>query len=159
MKFAKTIRFDKSDLNIFPLASEEGELAVVGTFNFYNLKQDDLKGKVKQAFSNGFMGCTTFGYSTLVSLVNIKEKELQQLKTNLGKFLIDNFGAPSREIAERAANEEINFMLDLCKNHEIGSLLSLSRTWETDGIYEKFRNLPKADSCAEQKIWTFVDES
>ena len=159
MKFAKTIRFDKSDLNIFPLASEEGELAVVGTFNFYNLKQDDLKGKVKQAFSNGFMGCTTFGYSTLVSLVNINEKELQQLKTNLGKFLIDNFGAPSREIAERAANEEINFMLDLCKNHEIGSLLSLSRTLETDGIKEKFRNLPKADSCAEQKIWTFVDES
>ena len=159
MKFAKTIRFDKSDLNIFPLASEEGELAVVGTFNFYNLKQDDLKGKVKQAFSNGFMGCTSFGYSTLVSLVNIKEKELQQLKTNLGKFLIDNFGAPSQEMAEEAANEEINFMLDLCKNHEIGSLLSLSRTWEADGIKEKFRNLPKADSCAEQKIWTFVDES
>ena len=53
MKFAKTIRFDKSDLNIFPLASEEGELAVVGTFNFYNLKQEDLKGKIKQAFSNG----------------------------------------------------------------------------------------------------------
>ena len=159
MKFAKTIRFDKSDLNIFPLASEEGELAIVGTFNFYNLKQDDLKGKVKQAFSNGFMGCTTFGYSTLVSLVNIKEKELQQLKTNLGKFLIDNFGAPSQEMAEEAANEEINFMLDLCKNHEIGSLLSLSRTWEIDGIKEKFRNLPKADSCAEQKIWTFVDES
>lgn len=159
MKFAKTIRFDKSDLNIFPLASEEGELAIVGTFNFYNLKQDDLKGKVKQAFSNGFMGCTTFGYSTLVSLVNINEKELQQLKTNLGKFLIDNFGAPSQEMAEEAANEEINFMLDLCKNHEIGSLLSLSRTWEADGIKEKFRNLPKADSCAEQKIWTFVDES
>ena len=159
MKFAKTIRFDKSDLNIFPLASEEGELAIVGTFNFYNLKQDDLKGKVKQAFSNGFMGCTTFGYSTLVSLVNIKEKELQRLKTNLGKFLIDNFGAPSQEMAEEAANEEINFMLDLCKNHEIGSLLSLSRTWENDGIKERFRNLPKADSCAEQKIWTFVDES
>ena len=37
MKFARTIRFDKSDLNIFPLASEEGELAVVGTFSFYNI--------------------------------------------------------------------------------------------------------------------------
>ena len=159
MKFAKTIRFDKSDLNIFPLASEEGELAVVGTFNFYNLKQQDLNGKIKQAFSNGFMGCNTFGYSTFVSLVNIRKEELQQLKTNLGKFLIDNFGAPSQEMAEEAANEEINFMLDLCKNHEIGSLLSLSRTWEIDGIKEKFRNLPKADSCAEQKIWTFVDEN
>ena len=159
MKFAKTIRFDKSDLNIFPLASEEGELAVVGTFNFYNLKQQDLNGKIKQAFSNGFIGCNTFGYSTFVSLVNISKEELQQLKTNLGKFLIDNFGAPSQEMAEEAANEEINFMLDLCKNHEIGSLLSLSRTWEIDGIKEKFRNLPKADSCAEQKIWTFVDEN
>ena len=159
MKFAKTIRFDKSDLNIFPLASEEGELAVVGTFNFYNLKQQDLNGKIKQAFSNGFMGCNTFGYSTFVSLVNISKEELQQLKTNLGKFLIDNFGAPSQEMAEEAANEEINFMFDLCKNHEIGSLLSLSRTWEIDGIKEKFRNLPKADSCAEQKIWTFVDEN
>ena len=159
MKFAKTIRFDKSDLNIFPLASEEGELAVVGTFNFYNLKQQDLNGKIKQAFSNGFMGCNTFGYSTFVSLVNISKEELQQLKTNLGKFLIDNFGAPSQEMAEEAANEEINLMLDLCKNHEIGSLLSLSRTWEIDGIKEKFRNLPKADSCAEQKIWTFVDEN
>ena len=70
MKFARTIRFDKSDLNIFPLASEEGELAVVGTFNFYNFEPEDLKGKVKQAFSNGFMGCKTFGYSTLVSLVH-----------------------------------------------------------------------------------------
>ena len=159
MKFAKTIRFDKSDLNIFPLASEEGELAVVGTFNFYNLKQQDLNGKIKQAFSNGFMGCNTFGYSTFVSLVNISKEELQQLKTNLGKFLIDNFGAPSQEMSEEAANEEINFMLDLCKNHEIGSLLSLSRTWEIDGIKEKFRNLPKADSCAEQKLWTFVDEN
>ena len=68
MKFAKTIRFDKSDLNIFPLASEEGELAVVGTFNLYNLKQLDLYGKIKQAFSNGFMGCNTIGYSKYVSL-------------------------------------------------------------------------------------------
>jgi hypothetical protein len=159
MKFAKTIRFDKSDLNIFPLASEEGELAVVGTFNFYNLKQQDLNGKIKQAFSNGFMGCNTFGYSTFVSLVNISKKELQQLKIDLGKYLVDNFGAPTKEMAEKAATEEINFMLDLCKNHEIGSLLSLTRTWEDEGIKEKFRNLPKADSCSEQKIWAFVDEN
>ena len=27
------------------------------------------------------------------------------------------------------------------------------------GIKEKFRNLPKADSCSEQKIWAFVDET
>ena len=33
MKFARTIRFDKSDLNIFPLAAEEGELAFRNNFN------------------------------------------------------------------------------------------------------------------------------
>ena len=158
MKFARTIRFDKSDLNIFPLASEEGELAVVGTFSFYNLKPEDLKGKVKQAFSNGFLGCSTFGYSTLVSLVNISEEEIKKLQYKLCNFLIDNYGAPSKEVAEKAASEEINFMIDLCKDHELGSLLSLSRDWSEEGIKEKFRNLPKADSCAEQKIWTVVEE-
>ena len=158
MKFARTIRFDKSDLNIFPLASEEGELAVVGTFSFYNIKPEDLKGKVKQAFSNGFLGCSTFGFSTLVSLVSINENDIKKLQINLGKYFIDNYGAPSKEVAEKAASEEINFMLDLCKEHELGSLLSLSREFSDEGIKEKFRNLPKADSCAEQKIWTVVEE-
>lgn len=158
MKFARTIRFDKSDLNIFPLASEEGELAVVGTFSFYNIKPEDLKGKVKQAFSNGFLGCSTFGFSTLVSLVSINENDIKKLQINLGKYFIDNYGAPSKEVAEKAALEEINFMLDLCKEHELGSLLSLSREFSEEGIKEKFRNLPKADSCAEQKIWTVVEE-
>ena len=158
MKFARTIRFDKSDLNIFPLASEEGELAVVGTFSFYNIKPEDLKGKVKQAFSNGFLGCSTFGFSTLVSLVSINENEINKLQINLGQHFIDNYGAPSKEVAEKAASEEINFMLDLCKEHELGSLLSLSREFSEEGIKEKFRNLPKADSCAEQKIWTVVEE-
>ena len=76
MKFARTIRFDKSDLNIFPVAAEEGELALVGTFSFNNIQNEDLKGKVKQAFSNGFIGCSSFGYSTLVSLVTVNEDDL-----------------------------------------------------------------------------------
>ena len=158
MKFARTIRFDKSDLNIFPPASEEGELAVVGTFSFYDIKPEDLKGKVKQAFSNGFLGCSTFGFSTLVSLVSINENEIKKLQINFGQYFIDNYGAPSKEVAEKAASEEINFMLDLCKERELGSLLSLSREFSEEGIKEKFRNLPKADSCAEQKIWTVVEE-
>ncbi len=76
MKFARTIRFDKSDLNIFPLAAEEGELALVGTFSFNEFEFQDLKGKIKQAFSNGFIGLPSFGYSTLVNIVNVKEEDL-----------------------------------------------------------------------------------
>ena len=32
------------------------------------------------------------------------------------------------------------------------------REWSEEGIKERFRTLPKAESCAEQKIWTVVDE-
>ena len=32
MKLAKTIRFDKSDLNVFEIVSDEGEWAVSGAF-------------------------------------------------------------------------------------------------------------------------------
>ena len=55
MKLARTIRFDPSDLKVFPRAAEEGEWALVGTFCFAHLNEADLTGKVKQAFSNGFL--------------------------------------------------------------------------------------------------------
>ncbi|MGB0584050.1 MAG: DUF6505 family protein, partial [Candidatus Puniceispirillaceae bacterium] len=72
MKLAKTIRFDPSDLNVFPLAADEGEWALVGTFCFASIGKADIKGKVKQAFSNGFLGLDSMGFSTLVSIVTVK---------------------------------------------------------------------------------------
>ena len=81
-----------------------------------------------------------------------------KLKETLSQHFIINYGAPSIDVALKAASEEIDFMIDLCKGHELGSLLSISREWTDEGIKESFRNLPKADSCAEQKIWTFVEE-
>ena len=158
MKFAKTIRFDKSDLNIFPLASEEGELAIVGTFNFYNLKQDDLKGKVKQAFSNGFIGLQSFGFSTLVSVATAKKQDLETIETILAERFIREFGAPDNAAARVAAQEELGFMADLCAEHQTGTLLAVQRSLTDAGISETFRSLPKPESCAEQKIWTIVSD-
>ena len=56
MRLAKTIRFDKSDLNVFETASEEGEWAISGAFEFSNDTSNSLKGKRKQGFVNGFLG-------------------------------------------------------------------------------------------------------
>ena len=64
MKLARVIRFDRSDLNIFPQAADEGEWAITGSFSFADLKEDEITGKIKQAFANGFMGVPSFGYST-----------------------------------------------------------------------------------------------
>ena len=61
MKFPKTIRFDKSDLNVFEVPSEEGEWAISGAFEFSNDSSNSLTGKRKQSFCNGFLGLTSFG--------------------------------------------------------------------------------------------------
>jgi hypothetical protein len=49
-------------------------------------------------------------------------------------------------------------MVELCSEHKTGTLLAVQRSLEDGGIQESFRSLPKPDSCAEQKIWTVVDD-
>ena len=102
MKLARTIRFDPSDLNVFPIAAEEGEWAVVGTFCFAGMPPSDLTGKVKQAFSNGFLGCQSFGFSTLVSVVRARPKDIQTITDHLANHFVEKFGAPSKAAASNA---------------------------------------------------------
>ena len=157
MKLARTIRFDPSDLNVFPQAAEEGEWALVGTFCFADIPPSDLSGKVKQAFSNGFLGVDSFGFSTLVSVVNTREDDVETLTAQVAAAFVERLGAPNIEVARSAAAEEIGFMAELCLPHEAGTLLTISRELGDGGITESFRSLPKADSCAEQKIWTVIE--
>ena len=158
MKLARTIRFDPSDLNVFPTAAEDGEWAVVGTFCFAGMPPSDLTGKVKQAFSNGFLGCQSFGFSTLVSVVRARPKDIQIITNHLANHFVEKFGAPSKAAASNAISDEIEFMAELCEEHKTGTLLAIQRNWDEDGIKEVFRSMPKPDSCAEQKIWTIIDD-
>jgi len=158
MKLARTIRFDESDLNIFPRTAEEREWALVGTFTFQNLQKTDLIGKTRQAFSNGFLGVDSFGYSTFVTVAEAKEADYEHIKAALVDLFINEMGAPNTEAAGEAANEEIAFMADLCAQHSKGSLLAIHREWGEDGIGETFRHFPKPESCSEQKIWAIVED-
>lgn len=158
MKLARTIRFDPSDLNIFPLAADEGEWALTGTFTFHHLSPEQIKGKVRQAFANGFLGIESFGYSTFVTVSSAGQDEIDTIRNTLINRFMRDFGAPSVEAAGSAADEEINFMAELCQSHQKGTLLTVQREMSSDGIHEQFRHLAKADSCAEQKIWTIVDD-
>ena len=49
-------------------------------------------------------------------------------------------------------------MAELCAQHKTGTLLSIQREFGDNGISERFRSLSKPESCAEQKIWTMVEE-
>ena len=158
MKLARTIRFDRSDLNVFPAAAEEGEWALVGTFCFADLAPEALTGKIKQAFSNGFLGTTSFGFSTLVSVVSASEDDLASLTEQVASQFVDRLGAPDMDVARAAASEEIGFMAELCAQHKSGTLLAIQRQFGETGITESFRSLAKAGSCAEQKIWTVIED-
>ena len=158
MKLARTIRFDPSDLNVFPVAAEEGEWALVGTFCFADMPPEALTGKVKQAFSNGFLGVESFGFSTLVSVVSAKEEDADALCEAVAQSFVDRLGAPDMNVTRAAAREEIGFMAELCAQHKTGTLLAIHREIGDGGITERFRSMAKADSCAEQKIWTIVED-
>ena len=158
MKFPKTIRFDNSDLNIFENPSEEGEWAISGAFEFSNDTQENLKGKRKQSFSNGFLGLDTFGRSTFVSIASIDEPEKVKIVKKLSELFMQSYGAPDITKALSVADEEVNFMIDVCSDHDLGSLLTVFRTLENDGIHENFRHIPKGDACSNQKIWTTVSD-
>jgi len=158
MKLARTIRFDASDLNVFPSTAEEGEWALSGSFLFAGMPVEQISGKWKQAFANGFLGCKSHGFSTLITVASVKRGEVEALTASLADWFEAELGAPSHAAALEAAEQEIAFMADLCAAHQTGTLLCIRRELTEDGIKEQFRSLPKADSCAEQKIWTLVDD-
>ena len=158
MKLARAIRFDASDLNVFPSAADEGEWALTGSFLFTAMPPDEITGKWRQAFANGFMGCSSHGFSTLVSVSTVKGDDVEMLQASLAEWFTEAFGAPSIEAAKEAASQEIGFMAELCEPHKTGTLLCIQREAGEDGITETFRSLPKPDSCAEQKIWTMVED-
>ena len=158
MKLARTIRFDASDTQVFDQAAEEGQWAVSGSFSFSHLRDDQLTGKTKQAFANGFLAIPSFGYSTLVSVARAGEADIAALRSALVDHFITVWGAPDEAAAGAAADEEIAFMAEVCEEHKTGTLLSLQRSLTDAGIKEQFRALAKADSCAEQQFWQIVEE-
>ena len=113
MKFPKTIRFDKSDLNVFEVPSEEGEWAISGAFEFSNDSSNSLTGKRKQSFSNGFLGLTSFGRSTLVSVSKLNLLTKDKLSDNLAKF----FRSYSRKNLKFSFALRFCFRWKLVKNH------------------------------------------
>ena len=106
MKFPRTIRFDVSDANVFPLAAEPDEWAVTGTFVFADTDPSAFTSKEQLAFRNGWLGTGSFGRATFVQVVEITKDEFEGVIESLGNHLLDHFGAPDRETAFNAARDE-----------------------------------------------------
>ena len=156
MMFPKTIRMDASDTHAFQRAAEPGEWAVAGAFAFAEFGPDELTGKIRQAFRNGFLGTDSFGWSTFVSVAPINEVEYEALVGRLADHFVAHYGAPTREQALTAAREEADFAAGLCE-HPVNTVLTVARELGPDGIVENFRIVESADDRP-ATVWKVEDD-
>ena len=148
-QLARTIRLDDSDLNVFDPAAEPGEWAISGAFAFSDFTADDLTGKNRQAFANGWLGLESFGRSTFVAVAPITEAEVAALTDALAAHFVSRYGAPSLEAALPVAAGEIRQMQELCADHAPNTLMVVERELEDVGIREKIRVIKPRDAGLE----------
>ena len=160
MKLLRTIRFDQSDTFAFDIAAEENEWAVSGAFAFSMLQADALSGKTRQAFANGFLGTTTWGRATFTVVASAPEQALDEIVQRLKDLFLADYGAPGEAEALAAANEEANFVKDLCVDAPINTVFTVHRSLdETGNIAEAFRRIqPPTDSPMHSRIWAIEDD-
>src|SRR5581483_12256162 len=99
---------------IFERAAAPGEWAVPGAFMFADGDPASLDGKARAAFRGGFLGVTSFGWSTLVQIVEASDADRNNARDTLARHLMERFGAPTPADALAAAEEELAFAESLC---------------------------------------------
>ena len=144
MKLPRTLRLDPSDTFVFARAAEPGEWAVSGSFIFWDVAADDLGPKERAALRAGFLGLTSFGWSTLCVVTPVSEAEREVALERLAVHLHEHFGAPTMADARAAAQDEIAFAQSLC-DHPEGTVLAVQRSVENGEIRERFRTLHARD--------------
>lgn len=150
MKLARAIHFDESDTRVFHNPARTGEWCISGGFEFSNWSEADLSGKARQAFSNGWMGCETFGRVTFVAVTQIEQSEMDALADLLAQHFVDIYGAPSLEAARNVAQEELSQMADLCDEHDANTLLTVARELSEVGVRETYRMIEAQAAGLEQ---------
>jgi Family of unknown function (DUF6505) len=137
----RTIRLDPSDTFAFPRAAEPGEWAVPGSFMFWDEDVAALAGKGRVAFRSGFLGLSSFGWSTICVVVEATAEERAEAVRQLAEHLVAEHGAPHMGAALAAADEELTFA-ESCAQHPAQTLVVIHRNLGEDGaIREQFRTV------------------
>ncbi len=138
MNLARAVHLDESDMMVFDRPARTGEWCISGGFAFSDWTEDDLSGKARQAFANGWLGLESFGRVTFVAVTRVEPDEIAALERALARHFVEAWGAPSEEAALPVARAEIAHMVDLCEGHAPNTLLSVARELAPDGVRESF---------------------
>lgn len=159
MKLARAVHFDESDRNVMQHPARTGEWCISGGFEFSDFSQSDLVGKTRQAFANGWLGLETFGRVTFVATTRIEPFERDALAKNLAEHFVERYGAPDRAAALPVAEEELRQMMELCDEHEPGTVLTVARELTEAGVRESFRMIePRAAGLEQFAIHGGLDD-
>jgi hypothetical protein len=156
VKLLRTIRLDPSDTFVFECAAEPGEWAVSGAFMFWDRDPEALDGKGRAAFRGGFLGAASFGWSTLVQIVDANDHDRTALVELLAQQLHARLGAPDLVRARAAAEQEVAFAASLC-DHPQDTLIAVHRTFENGEIHEAFRTLRPRGERKPMRAFSFLE--
>lgn len=161
-RFLRAIRFDRSDAHVFPRAAQENDWAIPGSFVFAHGQFGDpveLQGKERQAFVSGFLALGSFGFSTLVSVADARDEDIDACTDMLTGHLLDHYGAPSETAARTAAEAETAFGRELADGAALNTLLALQREIGEDGsIRESFHIVTPPADMPHARIWDVIEE-
>ena len=146
MRLARTLRFDDSDTRVFETPAEPDEWAIPGAFEFSDWTQENLTGKARQAFANGWLGLETFGRATFVATAEITQAEYDLLIQRLAEHFVQHYGAPNPDAARLVAEEELRHMREMCEDHDPNTLLVVERRLVDAGVAETFRAMKPQDA-------------
>ncbi len=158
MRFLRVVRFDATDNHVFNSVAQPGEIAVSGAFEFSDISDEALTGKLRQAFANGFLGLTSFGRATFVTVSDITALEYEQMIEGLSQHFIDTYGAPDVKAAIAAAREEAAFVEDLCKDNLLNTIFAVSRALDEGKIHEEFRIIKPQSDGIHTRIWNVIED-
>lgn len=139
MMFARTIRLDESDAEVYAHTAEPGEWAIPGTFAYSNWTEAELTGKARQEFAHGWLGLTSFGRASVVAVAPITEAERLDLTRRLAEHFVAAWGAPNVDAALPVADEEIRHMAAMCDDQSQNTLMVIERELTGAGVKERFR--------------------
>jgi len=154
----RTIRLDASDDATFPKAASQGEWAVSGAFTFSDAPEEEITGKWLQAFRNGFLGTTSFGWSSFVSVAPVSGLQYEQIVSRLSHHFVEHYGAPDLAHALPVARKEAEFAASLCAGFAMNTLITVERTMTPEGVKESFRRVKDGRENMHAHIWTLEAE-
>jgi hypothetical protein len=146
VRLARTLRFDESDERVFETPAQPDEWAISGAFEFSNFTEADLTGKPRQAFANGWLGLESFGRATFVATADISPAEYEALLDDLAGHFVEHYGAPDLAAARPVAQQELEFMREMCEDHDPNTLLVVQRELVDAGVSESFRAIKPAEA-------------